>query len=49
MTHTIENSNGQLMALMKKVQEQNSRSFDFTAPTKSFTNTNFKSGRKPRR
>ena len=33
MTHTIENSNGQLMALMKKVQEQNSRSFDFTAPT----------------
>ena len=33
MTHDIENSNGQLMALMRKVQEQNSRSSDFIAPT----------------
>jgi len=33
MTHDIENSNGQLRALMRKVQEQNSRSSDFIAPT----------------
>ena len=27
MTHTIENSNGQLMALMKKVQEKDKQKF----------------------
>ena len=33
MTHTIENSQGQLMALMEKVKEQDARSRDFIAPT----------------
>ena len=33
MTHTIENPQGQLMALMEKVKEQDARSRDFIAPT----------------
>ena len=33
MTHTIENSNGQLLDLMQKVKDQAERSKDFIAPT----------------
>ena len=33
MTHTIENSNGQLLDLMQKVKDQSERSKDFIAPT----------------
>ena len=33
MTHTIENPQGQLMALMEKVKEQDARSREFIAPT----------------
>ena len=33
MTYKIENSQGQLMALMEKVKEQDARSRDFIAPT----------------